>query len=355
MKTVFLIFALTALLAGALAAAECELSLAPVIPVVKGREVRLHYYNIARCNNIDDYMVTSSLAGDGFDNLAESLRIIARTPGDHPLTLRALDSEGTEKASAQCIIRVVEDTVKPEIKAIFIGDSLTHASVYLAELQNLMGPALTLYGTRTDTRPDSTGTERVIMHEGRSSWAYRDYVGSPEKAGMTNSFFDPETKTFDFSYYMKEHPEFRDVTDVFLLSGPNDVGDKDYIRNLNRITDSIRRFRRDIRLHIMLPLPNCRDGYGWGVRNSYHYLHFKNAIYDYCRDIIAAYGSADRTSIISVNANIDCRYDFPLTEVPANSRNPRPVTVVNENVHPSEYGYYRMADMIYADIIASCK
>ncbi|MBO4548138.1 MAG: hypothetical protein J5758_02890, partial [Abditibacteriota bacterium] len=254
-----------------------------------------------------------------------------------------------------CVVRVVEDTVKPEIKAIFIGDSLTHAAVYLAELQNLMGPALTLCGTRTDTRPDNTGTERVIRHEGRSSWAYRDYGSSPEKAGMPNSFFDPETKTFDFSYYMREHPEFRDVTDVFLLSGPNDAGDKNYMANLTRITDSIRGYSRSIRLHIMLPLPNCRDGYGWGVRNHYHYLHFKNAMYDFCRDIIAAFGNAENTSIISVNANIDCRYDFPVTEVPVNSRNPGTVEVVNENVHPNQYGYYRMADMIYADILAFCK
>ncbi len=355
MKALFCACALIALLAGALAAAECELSLAPVIPVVKGREIRLHYYNIARCINIDNYIINSSLAGKGFDNLAKSLRIIGEEPGDYRLILTASDAEGAVKASADCVIRVVDDSVKPDIKAIFIGDSLTHAAVYLAELQNLMGSSLTLYGTRRDTRPDSTGTERVIDHEGRSSWAYRDYVGLPEKANMPNSFFDPETKTFDFPYYIKEHPEFRDVTDVFLLSGPNDVGDQNYISNLKKITDSIRLFSKTVRIHIMLPLPNCRDGYGWGVRNHYHYINFKNAIYDYCREIIAAYGDADRTSIVSTNANIDCRYDFPVTQVSVNSRNPRTIEVVDENVHPDKYGYYRMADMIYADIIANCK
>ena len=355
MKLFLFILVLFASLGGAVAAAECELSLAPVIPVVKGREARLHYYNIARCNNIDNYIINSSLAGSGFSNLAESLRIIGENPGDYNLTLTAKDGDGAAKASAECIIRVVDDSVKPDIKAIFIGDSLTHAAVYLAELKNLMGSSLTLYGTRTDTRPDSTGRSWDIDHEGRSSWAYRDYVGQPEKAGMPNAFFDPETKTFDFSYYMKEHPEFGDVTDVFLLSGPNDVGDKNYIGNLNRITDSIRLFSKTVRIHIMLPLPNCRDGYGWGVRNHYHYLNFKNAIFDYCKEIIDAYGKADRTSIISTNANIDCRYDFPVTRVPANSRNPQTVEVVNENVHPNQYGYYRMADMIYADIIANCR
>ncbi|MBP5273967.1 MAG: hypothetical protein ILO36_03405 [Abditibacteriota bacterium] len=353
MKVLIVAFMFVAALAAA--AAECELSLPPVIPVVKGREVRLHYYNICRCNNIDNYIINSSLAGDGFDNLADSLRITAEKTGDHPLSLAAIDSGGQQAASASCIVRVVEDGPKPAVRAIFIGDSLTHAAVYQAELKNLMGDALVLYGTRTDTKEDSEGNSREIRHEGRSSWAWRDYTSLPEKAGMANSFFDPEKKDFSFSYYMEQNKEFGDATDVFLLSGPNDGGAPDYIVNLKKITDSIRSYSKTLRIHIMLPLPNCNDGYAWGVRNHGHYLFFKNAMFGYCREIIDMYGKEDNISIIATNANIDCKYDFPRTQVPASSRNPMLVDVVNENVHPNQYGYYRMADMIYADILANCR
>ena len=154
---------------------------------------------------------------------------------------------------------------------------------------------------------------------------------------------------------MEQNKEFGDATDVFLLSGPNDGGAPDYIVNLKKITDSIRSYSKTLRIHIMLPLPNCNDGYAWGVRNHGHYLFFKNAMFGYCREIIDMYGKEDNISIIATNANIDCKYDFPRTQVPASSRNPMLVDVVNENVHPNQYGYYRMADMIYADILANCR
>ena len=105
----------------------------------------------------------------------------------------------------------------------------------------------------------------------------------------------------------------------------------------------------------MLPPPPVRSGYGFGSRNYFNYMTFKGYMFNTAKKINTLFDGVAGYSIIPINANLNCLYDFPQTEVAVNSRNPQQITVLNENVHPSNYGYYRFSDAIYCDIIANCQ
>lgn len=46
--------------------------------------------------------------------------------------------------------------------------------------------------------------------------------------------------------------------------------------------------------------------------------------------------------------NLDTEHDYPTTDVPVSARNPYIVSIQNNNVHPSIYGYFKFADTLYS-------
>lgn len=327
-----------------------EILLPNTINVTVGHEISLEYYNIVNCTNIDNYEVVVSSTSTNIQNLGTRLRIAPTETGTTNETM-SLVKDGVVIAKKSFDI-VASADVKPQIKAIFLGDSMTNAAIYLAELVNMYGASLTLYGTRTDSAIDSDGNTRSILHEGRASWSTATYINEASFRGVTNPFYN---EGFDFSFYITNNPTFSDVTDVFILLGTNDFTGTGIETRYKTITDSIKAYNSNIRIHCMLPPPPVRDGYAWGTRNYINYLTFKNYMFNTAKKIKTLYDGVSGYSIIPVNANLDCKYDFPQTTVAVNSRNPQQITVLNDNVHPSKYGYYRFADAIYGDIIANCQ
>ena len=77
-------------------------------------------------------------------------------------------------------------------------------------------------------------------------------------------------------------------------------------------------------------------------------------MFAFVQQILLTFNNNTNISIIPTHLNIDCWYDFPHTQVNANQRNPEQIEVGNDNVHPNKYGYYRIADTILGDILATC-
>ena len=211
---------------------------------------------------------------------------------------------------------------------------------------------MTLYGTRSTTANDSDDNSRTVNHEGRAGWSTSNYINNASYGGVANPFYN---SGFDFSYYMANNSSFNDVTDVFILLGTNDGLGTGVETRYKAICDSIKNYNSSIRVHCMLPIPPIKSGYGFGVRNYENYITFKDYIFATSGKYISLYDGTNGYTIVPVNVNVNCWWDFPRTEVEANSRNPELIEVGNDNVHPSKYGYYRFADVIYADIIANCQ
>lgn len=327
-----------------------EIVIPDTINATVGHEISLEYYNIVRCTNIDAYTIETSPNTVQIQNLHDRLRIVPTTAGTTAVTI-SIYKDDVLIASKTFNVVIKADT-QPTIKALFLGDSMTNQGYFLAELKNMLGSNLTLYGTRSTTAVDADDESITVLHEGRPGWSTSMYVNNASYSGIDNPFYN---SGFDFSYYMGNHAEFNDVTDVFILLGTNDGYGTGFETRYQTICESIKAYRSGIRIHCMLPVPPIRSGYAYGIRNYMSYMISKNQMLNLDKKILVLYGSTSGYSIIPTHANLNCYYDFPQTEVPVNSRNPQLIPVGNDNVHPSKYGYYRFSDVIYADIIANCQ
>lgn len=327
-----------------------EIVIPDTINATVGHEISLEYYNIVRCSNINEYTVLASPNTAQIQNLHDRLRIVPTTAGTTAVTISIYKNDIL--IASKTFNVVIKADTQPTIKALFLGDSMTNQGYFLAELKNMLGSKLTLYGTRSTTAVDADNENITVLHEGRPGWSTSMYVNNASYSGVENPFYN---SGFDFSYYMENHAEFNDVTDVFILLGTNDGYGTGFETRYQTICESIKAYRSGIRIHCMLPVPPIRSGYAYGIRNYMNYMIPKNQMLNLDKKILVLYGSTNGYSIIPTHANLNCYYDFPQTEVPANSRNPQLIPVGNDNVHPSKYGYYRFSDVIYADIIANCQ
>jgi hypothetical protein len=326
-----------------------EILIPSTISVAVGHEISLTYYNIVKCTNIEEYQVVVSPTNAQIQNLSDRLRIVPTTTGNETVSIKLYKNDVLIVSKSFTLKKVADSA--PAIKAIFIGDSMTNAGYYLAELVNMLGSNLTLYGTRTSIVEDADGDLRTVNHEGRPGWATWNYTGDASVGGVANPFYN---NGFDFSYYITNNPSYSDVTDVFILLGTNDGFGTNFAPNYKAICDSIKAYNSNIRIHCMLPIPPIKSGFAFGVRNYMDYLTFKGYLFNSAKKIVTAYDGENGYYVVPVMANLDCYYDFPQMEVAVNSRNPQLVPVGNNNVHPSKYGYYRFSDVIYADIVANC-
>ena len=329
--------------------ADVKILLPTKIDTVVGREISIEFYNIINCSNVDEFRIDTTPNNAQFQNLHDRLKINTSSAGDTNVTITVYKND-VLITSKVVTVHSVANTI-PAIKAIFIGDSMTASGYYLAELKNMMGDSLTLYGTRTSTAEDADGEIITINHEGRAGWSTSNYINNASLLNVPNAFYN---NGFDFSYYIQNNPTFSDVTDVFILLGTNDGFGTNVEQRIQTITTSIKNYNSNIRVHCMLPPPPIKSGYAFGTRNYLNYLLFKQYMYNTANKYIGIYDGAQGFYIVPVNVNLNCYYDFPQTEVAVNSRNPQLIPVGDDSVHPSKYGYYRFSDIIYAHIIANC-
>lgn len=327
-----------------------EILLPSTINVAVGHEISLEFYNIICCSDINEYEILATPNNASFQNLGDRLRINPASAGDTTVTV-SVYKNSVLITTKQTVVHAVVDT-QPTIKALFLGDSMTAQGFYLAELKRMLGANLSLYGTRSSTAEDSTGNSQTVLNEGLAGWSTSNYINNASYGGVANPFYN---NGFDFSYYMANNPSFNDVTDVFILLGTNDGFGNGVETRYKTICDSIKAFNSNIRIHCMLPIPPIRSGYAFGIRSNNNYLTFKNYMFNTAKKYVSAFDGTEGYFIIPTNANLNCYYDFPQTEVAVNNRNPQLIAVGNDNVHPSKYGYYRFADVIYGDIVANCQ
>ena len=322
-----------------------------VIYGVVGHPFSIYYYNIFKKDNLDQYHFFLNGASSEVQNLGTRIRFACSTTGTYNITINMRKDNTDNILSKTLQVQILADNI-PSIKAIFIGDSFIDGGKIQAELVNMMNSSLTLYGTRTFNTTDSAGNTRSGNDEGRAGWSLTDYCTKATYRDMTNAFWDGAK--FDFSYYITQNPTFSDVTDVFILSGPNDVNSSNFIYYYQKIMESIKGYNNNIRIHVMMPLTCVCLGYAWGVRSNNGAEEFRYSMMQHGQNILKFMSNMENVFIIPTHVNFDKFYDFPITQVNVNDRTPIQVDVNNDNVHPSEYGYFCMADMVYGDIIKNC-
>lgn len=256
-------------------------------------------------------------------------------------------------------LHVITDSALSNKKVIFIGDSLTNAGVYAAEIQhNLSNGGITSLGTRTAT-PTIDDVQLSVNHEGRAGWGAYDYTRTvtPYRTDVENAFWNPTKGAFDFSYYMQQ--QGYDGVDVVCIGlGTNGLEASDAkVKNttdaLQIMIDSIREYSPTVKILIALtPPPATQDGTGKHAHLQ-SAADLKRAEMMQVKKYLEMWQNTSDANldVIELYFHIDRQRDFNTVTEAASFRNPEQVTRQNNNVHPSNYGYLKFADAYYNRIL----
>lgn len=235
-------------------------------------------------------------------------------------------------------------------KALFIGDSLTDADSFTAELLAMFKDDV------MDIQMIGTLGSGENKNEGRSGWRAYTYVqcanGSDDRPNLSysNPFYDPDKGSFDFTFYM-ENQGYERVDYVFICLGTNDIarGNHQSEEELKLYWDtmisSIHEYDADIRIGLWLPptrglLAGCDRQ---AIDRSLWMNKWLIANYDGKEE--------ERIYLVPVYFNVDPYHDYKSNEVPVSARNSEfTMSVSQDSVHPGKAGYQKIADVIYSYI-----
>ena len=348
---------------------RCRLLLPPVIYAAPGREANLYFDNIVLQSKPGRFL---------FDVTCEKgIQHEDRwfwTPdeaGDFPLQIEVQDEDGGVLASAQTIIHVAhsESGADKTLTLLCIGDSLTAASIYTAELlklcENENNPRLTLLGTR---QPDSTCPRN--RHEGYSGWRYETFLTRWEiESEVENQpplcspflFLENDEPKLNFSRYLDEKLSGATPNVITLMLGINDVfmaSESTRQPDVEVMVSSAKTLVQEIRAATpaaaigVLPLaPPCISQDSFGETNGtsqtrWGYLKNRSLANE---QLMQEFGNreAEKIFIVPAHLNLDGAHHFPSVETNLNARSEIKKQLFNNEVHPSTEGYAQIADSIY--------
>ncbi len=289
--------------------------------------------------------------------------------GEYPLRLTVYGEGNVRLAQGETVVRVVPPCQAAELSVLMIGDSLTNASVYPAQvLENAAadpGLEIRLIGTNTPRKDNP-----ALRHEGYGGWTAAGFVSlySPEpwkdgrRACSPFVFAGDDGKpVLDFPRYCREVNQGKAPDAVTILLGCNDTfgatEEKQAeaiaacIANLDRLVGAIREFGPATAIGILLPAPPAatQDAFGanygcgqtrWQYRRNQHRL---------ARAMIEHYGRRETEGIevLPSNVVVDPVHGFPSQTVKANARSTVEIQRLNNGVHPNEAGYRQLGDALY--------
>ena len=327
---------------------------------VVGHELSIYNENVILCDDINRYDIDWRINGNFYDQYKECFRIVptAGIVGNYSVKLIIKDKCTrdilAEKTMTMHIVSKKNFTNK---KALFIGDSRTSAGYYPYEIQNVLSNGgITSLGT-VESTPWINNVQKPINHEGRGAWSAKDYVTTTSKNDYTNPFINPSTSKFDFSYYMTQQG-YSSVDIVFLNLGTNgmvsknlDTSIQDNINAMDEMIASIRKYNSNIPIVVELVTPPAtQDGWtyvnhGGSVWEMMFYI-FRN------NEMVMKHYTNKNVYLAPTIFNLDRNNDYGTKTMPLSSRNNKEIIRQTNNLHPSDIGYYKMADVFWAIINA---
>lgn len=259
-----------------------------------------------------------------------SMTVTASAPGTLSLSVALLrvNAEGTAVPVAG---KTVELTVSAKTgataKGLFIGDSRVESGSILKALKE-QNAGLTFVGTRTDRYGNPC--------EGIGGWTTANFLSQAQNADgtVTNPFYNPASKSFDFAYYIEQNPSCKPDYVVFCL-GVNDRYTTDSVRNLKTMVDSVHAYDASIRVLVMTEyLAPAASGqpYETDLTRRMQFRYFTR------QSGVLAGKESENTWLIPTHLSLDDSSDRIRSEE----------GIVTDSVHLSDTGYAREADVIAA-------
>jgi lysophospholipase L1-like esterase len=333
---------------------DIEILLPDTIYWCEGREMSIYFENILLCDNLKNYQI--DCVGNAGKQQNERFVIDSPVIGDYYLTINVYTANyGRLIITKTTIIHVISNVgTGADKKVCFIGDSWTDNPTYISDLQALYGDetdtdTLTLIGTRYPWG-QYTGAPKT---EGRAGWSARDYVLSASVGGVTNAFYNPTSRTFDFSYYLSSTGQSTpDIVSIFL--GINDVAKgilpMRSIESFDIMISSIKNASSNIKIALVLTPPPCQSQDGFGKNNGVGecYWQQKKGAFNFAKMLYEKYKDDSSIFFVPVMSSVDMFYNVASEEVAPNAYN-TDITIrrITDNVHCNKFGYAQVADAFY--------
>lgn len=245
---------------------------------------------------------------------------------------------------------------------LVIGDSFTNLNYYVSELRRLLTGTVTVGYSDTAESPIAadalnnitfigTRMENATPCEGYSGMHYGffatdNYTWGQEQ--LHNPFWDGSK--VDFTWYCQQHEYSGGIDIAIILLGTNGNNDEVYVKT---VWNALLAHNPNIKVLIA---GRCFSAHGPGAKAGMSanqtFLSLSRGVNalnktfeGYCKE------NAYKNNFLYVDYNVqmDCEHNFPYIEVDANQRNTTDkVLQANDNVHPSNKGYWQIADALRA-------
>ena len=319
---------------------------------VVGHEYNIYYDSIINGMDFERYTVkpsvSSSLSNTKY--FEKFFRIVpaANEVGNRYITLSLYEKKSFKfLTDVTFILTIIPEAELTGKKVMFIGDSLTSAGVFAAEIQFIMSNGgIESVGTR-QTTVNIEGNSYTVNHEGRGGWSASDYTrsGSSWAHDIDNPFYDESEQEFSFEYYMNTTGVAKpDIVCIGLGTNGNISGLNDVLFMVN----SIHAYDPDIPVLVtLLPPPAYQDGYGYH-NNKQNAAEIKDRFLQCNVNYIENYeNEVSNLDIVELCFQFDREHDYSTALMRVSARNPAEMLVQTNNVHPSQYGYLHFADAYY--------
>jgi lysophospholipase L1-like esterase len=348
---------------------KCQLLLPKVVYAAPGQEANIYFDNVVLESFPGKYLFDVTCAKGDQQTERWTWTPTEKEAGDYPLQIEVRDVDDTILATGSTSIHVAKadaGAAKP-IKVLCIGDSLTAASIYTAEIAKLgsgdNNPQVTLLGT--------TGPGSGNVHEGYGGWRYETFLDkwvanpAPDAAGNLKSspflFMENDKPTFDFPRYLKEKLNGEMPDYVTIMLGTNDVfGATDETRSdsvesmigyAKTLIDGILAALPNAKIAILPPVPPnaSQDAFGANYHSNQTRWGYRKNQFQAVLRLTQVFGDRENENLYIVPAytNLDCAHNFPSALIAVNARNETKLMRGTNGVHPAAPGYLQIADSIF--------
>ncbi|NHE57949.1 SGNH/GDSL hydrolase family protein [Cyclobacterium plantarum] len=235
------------------------------------------------------------------------------------------------------------------LKVLCIGDSTTANGNYVSTIT-------TDYNTNPTVTFIGTQGSGINKHEGHSGKTFDWFVNNTE-----SPFWNSSTNQLDFSNYLTTNSFTLQSTDLITIHlGINDVFHSISETKLNTIKNNcdtlitnIRNDVPDINIVILVTIPPAisQDAFGVSYSNSHILKQYLEHYKEWVSFLIDNYDTIENRNnkifVAQMNCNIDRKFNFPKSLVPANSRTTEQIERWSNGVHPALSGYQQMGDSLW--------
>lgn len=307
---------------------ETDLNLPLMVPVTTGQDQYIYFDSLIKNRNIYNHEVTA-IAKNMLD--------------DHAIINATSDGEVTITFDSQTDItvpyKVLPEKISGNYNLLTIGESTTEADAYMTGLRDYLadsGANITFMGSRTSSI-------NQIPMEAYSGWGAGTLRYVSEANDRKNEFYNPDTKVFDYDYYLAQHPE-QHVPDICLINfGINptnryvDSGQTTtQSQNIQFIISQIRAKNRDCKFIVGLTHYAARWSNYWADPSAR-----REEILQGVADLIDYFGNRENENIYlnPMFVSLDPRWDMQYEEVNTNRNSEHKSYHGLDNHHPSSIGY----------------